>query len=95
MEGQSGLSELSVISWVSAVEGCPLSGVPLYTECKLKNKQRGRAGNEANSHTKTCAAILELTFRHKGCVSEIMLSSHTLTKVLVLTDHRSGMIKDM
>ena len=30
MEGQSGHSELSVISWVSAVEGCPLSGVPLY-----------------------------------------------------------------
>ena len=30
MEGQSGLSELSVISWVSAFEGCPLSGVPLY-----------------------------------------------------------------
>ena len=26
MEGQSGLSELSVILWVSAVEGCPLSG---------------------------------------------------------------------
>ena len=31
MEGQSGLSELSVISWVSAVEGCPLGGVSLYT----------------------------------------------------------------
>ena len=31
MEGQSGLSELSVISWVSAFEGCPLSGVPLYS----------------------------------------------------------------
>ena len=30
MEGQSGLSELSVISWVSAFEGCPLGGVPLY-----------------------------------------------------------------
>ena len=33
MEGQSGLSELSVISWVSTVEGvatCPLSGIPLY-----------------------------------------------------------------
>ena len=30
MEGQSGLSELSIISWVSAVEGCPLSEVPLY-----------------------------------------------------------------
>ena len=30
MEEQSVLSELSVISWVSAVEGCLLSGVPLY-----------------------------------------------------------------
>ena len=30
MEGQSGLSELSVISWVSTIEGCLLSGVPLY-----------------------------------------------------------------
>ena len=30
MERQSGLSELSVISWVSAVEGCPLSRVPPY-----------------------------------------------------------------
>ena len=29
MEGQSGLSELSVIVWVSAIQGCPLSGVPL------------------------------------------------------------------
>ena len=27
MEGQSGLPELSIISWMSAVEGCPLSGV--------------------------------------------------------------------
>ena len=30
MEIQSGYSELSIISQVSAVEGCPLSGVPLY-----------------------------------------------------------------
>ena len=30
MEGQLGLSELSIILWVSAVEGCTLSGVPLY-----------------------------------------------------------------
>ena len=30
MEKQSGPEGLSVISWVSAVEGCPLSGVPLY-----------------------------------------------------------------
>ena len=29
MEIRSGLSQVSVISWVSAVEGCPLSGVPL------------------------------------------------------------------
>ena len=29
IEKQSGLSELSVILWVSAVEGCPLSRVPL------------------------------------------------------------------
>ena len=26
---QSGLSELSIISWVSAIQGCLLSGVPL------------------------------------------------------------------
>ena len=31
MEIQSRYSELSVILQVSAVEGCPLSGVPLYT----------------------------------------------------------------
>ena len=30
MERQLELSELSVISWASAVEGCPLSRVPLY-----------------------------------------------------------------
>ena len=30
MGGQSGLSELSIISWMSAFEGCPLSRVPLY-----------------------------------------------------------------
>ena len=31
MEGQLGLSELSIRLWVSAVQGCPLSGVPRYT----------------------------------------------------------------
>ena len=30
MEGQLGLGELSVILWVSAFQGCPLRGVPLY-----------------------------------------------------------------
>ena len=29
-EIQSGHSELSIMSQVSAVEGCPLSGIPLY-----------------------------------------------------------------
>ena len=33
MEIHSELSKLSVISQVSTVEGCPLSGVPLYTVC--------------------------------------------------------------
>ena len=36
MEKRSGLSELSVISWVSAVEGRPLSGVPLYWDIGLR-----------------------------------------------------------
>ena len=36
MEGQSGLSELSAISWVSAVEGCSLSGVPLLLLLKME-----------------------------------------------------------
>ena len=31
IERQSGLSELSVIWWVFTVEGCPLTGVPLYS----------------------------------------------------------------
>ena len=43
MEGQSGLSELSVISWVSAFEGCPLGGVPLYN---AKMKQRVKKSND-------------------------------------------------
>ena len=30
MEKRLGLSQLSIISWVSAVEGCLLSEVPLY-----------------------------------------------------------------
>ena len=35
MEKQSGPENLSVISQVSAVEGCPLSGVPLYVSYAL------------------------------------------------------------
>ena len=37
MEGQLGLSEMSVISWVSAVEGCSLCGVPLYSTQAMKS----------------------------------------------------------
>ena len=37
MEGQSELSELSIISWVSAIEGCSLSGVPLYIPSLVKD----------------------------------------------------------
>ena len=39
MEGQSGLSELSVISWVSAIQGCPFSGVPLYFGPKMDHRE--------------------------------------------------------
>ena len=35
MEKQSGPQSLSVILQVSAVEGCPLSGVPLYTSVSV------------------------------------------------------------
>ena len=38
MEGQSRLSELSVISWVSAIQGCPLSGVPLYNNISQESR---------------------------------------------------------
>ena len=34
MEKRLGLSELSVLLWVSAAEGCPLSGVPITWICK-------------------------------------------------------------
>ena len=37
MEGQSGLSELSIILWVSAIQGCLLSGdfLFLFVVCLL------------------------------------------------------------
>ena len=31
----NGRTELSVILWLSAVQGCPLSGVPLYFVCSV------------------------------------------------------------
>ena len=44
MEKGSGLSELSIVLWLSAVEGCLLSGVPLYNIsswelCSINNIQ--------------------------------------------------------
>ena len=30
VNGELGLSESFVLSWISTVEGCPLSGVPMY-----------------------------------------------------------------
>ena len=36
-EKQLRLSELPVISWVSAVEGFPLSEVPLYTYTEISH----------------------------------------------------------
>ena len=41
IEVQSGLSELSVISWVSAFQGCLLSGVPVYTRPFCEFVKRG------------------------------------------------------
>ena len=48
MEEQSGLSELSVISWVSAFQGCPLKGVPLYSFVSGGSFCGGEPGNESN-----------------------------------------------
>ena len=56
MEGQSGLSELSVISWVSAIQGCPLSGVPLYSHSvTLHRAKQGQPARRAR-HADAAAA---------------------------------------
>ena len=63
MEGQSGLSELSVISWVSAFEGCSLGGVPLYTLVSVQ-------GSRAESHGKHfCGHLSVNTFDHNSVSS--------------------------
>ena len=54
MEGQSGLSELSIILWMSAVEGCPLSRVPLYnssgyTFCYQSTKENTKKATDTES----------------------------------------------
>ena len=47
MEGQSGLLKLSIISWVSAVEGCSLSGVPLYDKDQVTAKATNSTSERA------------------------------------------------
>ena len=47
MEGQLGLSELSVISWMSAFQGCPLRGVPLYTQKMGRSPETRLPGHDA------------------------------------------------
>ena len=77
MERQSGLSELSVISWVSAIEGCPLSGVPLYVKCSSI-----RGGGKIFLHnffleminSRACS-LLEISYTSDGNLTEILKSS--------------------
>ena len=52
MEGQSGLSELSIISWLSAIQGCLLSRVPMYT------KMRG--GGQGSNMVQYLGGVLSL-----------------------------------
>ena len=49
MEGQLGLLELSVILWLSAVEGCLLSGVPLHLKYLSHMEERGCGPEAARS----------------------------------------------
>ena len=54
MEGQSELSKLSVISWVSAAEGCPLRGSTV-----IKQSQRSNKKNKCNiSHVLITLPVL-------------------------------------
>ena len=59
MEGQSGLSELSVISWVSAVEGCPLSRGSTVHICR----QYTIRSSNSFSRSATVGAKLKFTFQ--------------------------------
>ena len=56
MEIRSGHSEIFIISQVSAVEGCPLSGVPLYYQGK---GERGREGERERKRERDRECVRE------------------------------------
>ena len=75
MEIQSGHSELSVISQVSAIEVCPLGGVPLYL---ITTESKFATGDIITTslvpHEKYCTLpIMDFGFRHinKLCMLRI------------------------
>ena len=71
MEGQSELSELSVISWVSAVEGCPLSGVPLYIHC-ICGQYTINIIRSSNSFSRSTTVGAKLKFMFQFCSTVVL-----------------------
>ena len=68
MNKRLGLSELSVILWVSAFEGCLLSGVPLYSFQQasfLRHDIWSWTWHYMQSHTVVCVYMLKHTFSLK------------------------------
>ena len=69
MEEQLGLSDLSIISWVSADEECPLSRVPLYSQPDHLNK---------DMYTKTSVGAYKILciiihgLKHRRCMKNII-----------------------
>ena len=80
MEKRSGLSELPVISWVSVVEGCPLSGVPLYSKC-----------NTMATHILQCICSTPVLYMRTGHA----LYEHLFILVCVLFLHNSTLMEDV
>ena len=70
MEKQSGLSELSVISWVSAVEGCPSSRVPLYILYLTMEQGQSRQPQDARQ-----PASLHLEASRQCCLCSLSTNS--------------------
>ena len=69
MEGQSGLSELSVISWVSAIQGCPRGSTVEKSEswqlvgglsCQRSDHRATPPGNHLHSQTSSTTAGTDL-----------------------------------
>ena len=78
MEGQLGLSESSVISWVSAVEGCPLSEVILYTVLAYTS-------SHLSIGKKSVHSLQEAALQHIGLVHDehnLLISAPSATQYL-------------